>query len=204
MSLIVGQLGRTAQALGRMAEVLDLLRESLHLAVGTGDRLSIGVTLEQLAIAMQASGDEMEARWLLKESIDQFRDVGDTWFLSHALNLAGFFALGVGEDAQAYESFREAGQIAVAAQAPPNILDALAGLAMLFARQGQPEQALELTAHILQNPASGPEAKDRAENLRAELAAQLTPQQMEAVQTEVQADNLEAFVATLLTQVDSS
>ncbi|MCB0155157.1 MAG: AAA family ATPase, partial [Anaerolineae bacterium] len=201
MSLVAGQLGQTAQALGRMAEVLDLLRETLRLTTETGDRLGIGVTLEQMAIAMQANGDVTEGRWLLQESIDQFRDVGDSWFLSHALNLAGYFALAAADEAQALDSFKEAGHIAVAAQATPNILDALAGLAMLAARQDQPERALELASHILQHPASSQEAKDRAERLRVELGMQLTPPQPEAIHASGQPQSLERIFKAALDSI---
>ncbi|MCB0165406.1 MAG: hypothetical protein KDI79_14350, partial [Anaerolineae bacterium] len=156
------------------------------------------VTLEQMAIVTQVSGNEAEARRLLAESIDQFRDVGDTWFLSRTLTLAGYLALAVGEVEQAYDLFRQAGQVAVATQAPPNILAALAGLAEWSARGGQPERALEIVLHVLRHPAGTQDAKDRAETLRTELAAQLTPQQVAAIEDRVQAGDFEAMMQEVL------
>ncbi|MCB0176521.1 MAG: tetratricopeptide repeat protein, partial [Anaerolineae bacterium] len=193
ISFIGSHLAHTLQALGRVSEGLGLLRENLRLAIDTTDRLGIGVTLEQMAIATQAGGNEAEARRLLAESIDQFRDVGDTWFLSRTLTLAGYLALAVGEADQAYDLFRQAGQVAVATQALPNILAALAGLAEWSARGGQSERALEIVLHILRHPAGTQDVKDRADTLRTELEEQLTPQQVAAVQDRVQAGDFEAM-----------
>jgi predicted ATPase/transcriptional regulator with XRE-family HTH domain len=197
ISFAAGQLGRTAQVLGKISEVLDLLQESLCLTRETGDRLGIGMALEQMAAATQAAGNQAEALRLLQESITQFRDVGDMWFLAHALNLAGTFALSDGQIVPARESFLEAGRVALAAQSPPNMLDALAGLAALEAQAGRHERALEMTLRILGHPASTQDARDSAENLRAGLLAQLTPHQIEAAQQRAQTMTLDAFVQEL-------
>lgn len=45
---------------------------------------------------------------------------------------------------------------------------------------GNTELALELALYCLQHPSTGPELTGRAVSLRTELAAQLTPQQIEA------------------------
>lgn len=197
ISFISGQLSRAAQALGRTEEVLDLLNESLRLATETGDRLGMGSTLEQLAVATRTSGDEKEARRLLKESIKQFRDIGDMWFLGHALNLQGYFALEAGEDLQARESFRQAFRIAFENQSPPNVLGALAGLAALAVKEGLHEQALVITLFVLSHPAGTQETRSLAEKLRAELEAQLTPEQVEMAQSRARAVTLDSLARDL-------
>jgi predicted ATPase len=197
ISFISGQLSRAAQALGRTEEVLDLLNESLRLATETGDRLGMGSTLEQLAVATRTSGDEKEARHLLKESIKQFRDIGDMWFLGHALNLEGYFALDTGEDHQARESFGQAVKIAFENQSPPNVLGALAGLAALDVKDGRHEQALEMTLFVLAHPAGTQETRSRAEKLRAELEAQLTPEQIQMAQSRARSMTLDSLMQDL-------
>ena len=173
--------------------MLDVLNESLQLATETGDRLGIGTTLEQLAVATRTSGDEKEARRLLKESIKQFQDIGDMWFLSHALNLEGYFVLEAGEERQARESFGQAVKIAFENQSPPNVLGALAGLAALDVKDGRHEQALEMTLFVLTHPASTQETRSRAEKLRAELEAQLTPEQIKAAQSRARSMTLDSL-----------
>ena len=61
-------------------------------------------------------------------------------------------------------------------------LDALAGLATVQAKQGDRQYAFDLLSIVLNHPASLQETKDRADHLRAELEAQLTPAQIEATQ----------------------
>jgi hypothetical protein len=53
-------------------------------------------------------------------------------------------------------------------------------------------------AHVLNHPASSREVKARAERLRVELDAQLSPAQLEAVQARVQARAFAAVVEELL------
>ncbi len=77
-------------------------------------------------------------------------------------------------------------------------LEALVGIATLKAKQGNIEQALELSLIVLNHPASLQETKNRADRLRAELEAQLTPTQSEAIQAHVGDKTLEAVVEDLL------
>ena len=71
-------------------------------------------------------------------------------------------------------------------------------IAAVRAKEGAAEPALELAAYILQHLASSKETQDRAAQLRAELEAQLTPQQIEAAWARVQAKTFDAVVAELL------
>jgi hypothetical protein len=134
----------------------------------------------------------------LKESIKQFRNIGDTWFMAHALNLDGYFALAMGDETQAQESFKRAGKIAHENEAPPNILDALAGLGTLYAHKGICEMALRIVLYILQHPAGTKETKDKVEKLRAELESQLAPEQIEAARSYAHSTSLDAIARELL------
>ena len=194
VSLASGYLGQTAHTLGRFNEVPDLLREGLQAAAETNDRFGIALAGVRMAVAAQAQGNKTGARRLLEESIQHFRDSGDSWFLSHALNLEGKFALASGERAQAYKSFRRAGEVAWTIQALPMLLDALVGLAILESQQGHHEQALEWVIHSLQHTASTQDTKNRAEKLRAELEAQLSSQKIEIVKLHAQSHTLEDVV----------
>jgi hypothetical protein len=80
----------------------------------------------------------------------------------------------------------------------PFALDALAGLASLQTKQGDREHALELLFMVLNHSASSQETKDCADHLRAELEAQLTPIQIEAIQAHAGEKTLEAVVEDVL------
>jgi tetratricopeptide (TPR) repeat protein len=191
ISFAAGQLGHAARAMGQTKELAQILQESLDLATETGDRLGIGMTIEQMAVIAQTDGDVKEARRLVDESIRQFREIGDTWFLAHALNLAGHFALAADEITQAQEGFKQAGSIAYANQALPNILDSLVGLAMLRAKEGCRRRALEMVLFVLDHPSSTWDARERAEKLRAEVEPSLKPNQIEAARARAQSMSLD-------------
>jgi tetratricopeptide (TPR) repeat protein len=198
ISLAAGYLGQTAHTLGRFDEVPDLLREGLQAAAETNDRFGIALAGVRMALAAQSRGNGSVARRYLKESIQHFREAGDAWFLAHALNFEGKLALAAGESEQAEQSFREAGKVALTTQALPMLLDAMIGLAMLDAEQGQPERALLVVMHIVENPSSTHDTKNRSEKLRAVLLQQLTETQIESVKARLQHTSFDSLVHELL------
>jgi predicted ATPase len=197
ISLAAGYLGQTAHTLGRVTEVPALLREGLQAAAETNDRFGIALAGVRMALAAQDRGNDENARRMLKESIQHFRQAGDTWFLSHSLNLEGKVALSAGELAEAQKSFREAGKLALEIQALPIFLDVLVGLATLDAGNRQHERALELVFHILQHPSSTQGTRNRTERLRLELESQLSPRQVEEIKLRSLSITLEDIVQGL-------
>ncbi|MGE5225166.1 MAG: hypothetical protein ACM3PY_22235, partial [Omnitrophica WOR_2 bacterium] len=80
------------------------------------------------------------------------------------------------------------------------VLEALAGLASLQPKRGDMTLALELLLVVLNHPASLQDTRNRANHLRAELEAQLTRQQVEAVRERVRVNTFEAVVEEVLKQ----
>ena len=66
------------------------------------------------------------------------------------------------------------------------------------ASTGDCEQVLALLLIVLNHSASIQETKDRAARLRTELEAQLTPTQIEAIQTQAREKTFDAVVEDLL------
>jgi predicted ATPase/transcriptional regulator with XRE-family HTH domain len=194
LDLLIGVLfSRTAQALGRLAEAHEQLQPGLRYARETGNRWGTALGLEQMALATQAAGDYVEARRLLDECITLYREVGDRWSQSRALTALSWLALTQRDIVQAERCSREALQVAAKAGYTPNVLDALAALAAVRGQQEMRVSALEIALCVLHHQASTQEAKDRAEKLRAELEAHLTPAQREAIRPK----SLETIVAEL-------
>jgi hypothetical protein len=140
----------------------------------------------------------MEAQRQLRASIALFRELGELWSVARALNHLGDAAYMLGDDTEAHRCFLEGLRTALTAQALPVVLDALMGIAVGRVREGLTESALELLTQILSHPSSSQESQDHAGRLRAEVVAQLTLQQVEAVQARIRATTFEAVVAELL------
>jgi hypothetical protein len=66
----------------------------------------------------------------------------------------------------------------------------------MLARAGETERALEFSTYVLNHTASTQDAKDRADQLRANLESQSTRQQIEAVRA--QTKTFEAVVEEIL------
>ena len=192
-------LSRTMQALGRVAEIQELLQEGLNLAAETGDQLSIGMMLERMAAFKAQTGkDEVETRRLWDESIERFRSIGDAWSISRALNLQGHFALSGGDTIQARASFQQACQVAMPARINAEVLDALTGLVMLEAQAGRHEQIVDWLMSILEHPSSTQDTKNHAAKLYAALEAQLTAEQIEAARSRARSLVLETIEQELM------
>ena len=146
----------------------------------------------------QAAGDNSEARRLIEQSVALQREVGDRWSLSWALNALSQVALTQLDLAEAERYAVEALKTATEAEYTTAALDVLATLAAVRAQQGMSAPALEMTLHILNHPASTQEAIGRAENLHAKLETQLTPQQRETIQQQLEGQSFESVVKEIL------
>jgi tetratricopeptide (TPR) repeat protein len=187
----------TAQALGRLTETQGLLLESLQIARESGNRWGMGLGLEQLAANAQAMGDPAEARRLLGESAAMYREIGDPWSLSRALNALSQLALAQADIAEAESSAIDAFQAARALEYNLNALEAISALAQIHARQGRSLSAFEMALFVLSHSASAQGAKDRAEELRAGLEAQLTREQIVMAQSRVRSMTLDSVAQDL-------
>ena len=68
----------------------------------------------------------------------------------------------------------------------------------MYLQEGEPERVLELSYHILKHSSSTQGAKDRANILRSELMAQLTPTEIETIQDRAGEKTFDAVVENLI------
>jgi hypothetical protein len=104
----------------------------------------------------------------------------------------------LGQAAQAEDAYREALRTAMAAQALPDTLHALAGLAALRADEHHYEAALELVVHIQQQAASRIETRAHSANLQAAIAPKLSRAQVDAVEERMRQRSVADVMAALL------
>ena len=110
----------------------------------------------------------------------------------------GEVVLGLGDFPEAEAHFQKALQIAMERWVPPYALHALVGMAQLRAAVGDKEQALEVAAFILHNPASWQWSKDRVAPLAAELEAELPPETVTAIHNRATEQTLEQIAEALM------
>jgi predicted ATPase/DNA-binding XRE family transcriptional regulator len=189
---------RTKRALGAHAEVEALLREGLTLARELDDRYGIAMSLHGLAQTAHIQGRLNEAHTMFVESSAMFKAIGDPWSLARILYHRGLNSLSLDDSADAQICFHTALQVATEGNFMPPALNALTGLALVQAKQGDEAKALELVLQVLSHPASGSDTQAVATPLRAELEAKLTPAQAQAAQAAVSTQTFEQMVAHIL------
>jgi tetratricopeptide (TPR) repeat protein len=191
-------LSQSALRLGRYDEARVALEESAALNRSVGDRWGVGAAYRGLGVINQAHGEHQQALVMFRKGLDTFTELGGSWWVARVLAEMGRSMLALGNAAEAERVWREALRIATETRGIPVALDVLAGLANLQAKRGKKEYALELLLMVLNHPASFQETKDGAGQLRAELEAQLTSQQVEAAQTRATAKTFEVAVDEIL------
>ncbi len=192
----IAGLSRVLKRLKQLPETELLLQEAYRLAQESGNRLAVGLSLEELAEVAEIRGDMVQARHFCQESITLYRQTGDEWSLSRALNRLG--ALELAANLAARQSFLEALGIAFRGSYSANLLDALYGIAAIEAGEGRALHALELVLPIIDDPSATVTTKDLAEKLRTRLEAGLTEEEIRSAGARAPGETLKDVVQAVL------
>ncbi|MGE5264326.1 MAG: ATP-binding protein, partial [Acidobacteriota bacterium] len=193
-------LGQSALALGRFDEARTALEESVELNISVGARWNLGHAFQGLGAVAQAQGEHQRAADMFHKAVDTFTELGGRFYMAQSLAQMGQSLFALGNDVEAERVWRKSLRIAAEIRGMPAALEALVGLASLRAKRGDAQFALELLLIVLNHPAGLPESKNRAEKLRRELEARLTPQQTRMAETRAQTASLDLVVAQVLEQ----
>jgi len=146
----------------------------------------------------QAQGEHSQALDLFDESLDILTELGVRQDVARVLVEASRSVFALGNDAEAEHGWRESLRLATETQGIFIALEALVGLASLYAKQGNREHALELLLIVLGHPASTRGTQDRAEILRVELKSQLMSHQIQAIQARALKQSFDQVVNQIL------
>jgi tetratricopeptide (TPR) repeat protein len=193
-------LSQSAFRLERYDEARIALEESAALNSSIGFGWGLGAAYRGLGIIAQAQGEHQQAAVMFRKALDTFTELGGSWWVARVLAEMGRSMLALRYESEAARVWREALGIAIDTGGIPVALEALAGFASLQAKRGAKEHAIELLLVVLNHPASFPETRNRAAQLRAELEAQLPSQQAEAAERQAGATTFEAAVEEFLRQ----
>ena len=186
-------LSAAASHLGNYDQAKRWAQESLQISRTVNDRCGIALALRQLGLISLDLGETVRAEALIRQSVSQARTIGDRTLMARALVDLGVVARAAGAHSESKAYFLEALRTSLDTQTIVIAVHALVEIAAIRMEEGAAETALELLAYSLQHPATNREVRERAERLRTELVAQLTPQQIEAVQARAQASTLESL-----------
>ena len=132
------------------------------------------------------------------KAVDTFTELGGLFYIGQGLAQMGRSLFALGNDIEAERIWRESLRIAAEIRGMPVVLEALVGIATLRGKRGETQSALELLLIVLNHPACDQETKSRADHLRTELEAQLTPTQIEAIRAHTREKTFDTIVEDLL------
>jgi class 3 adenylate cyclase/tetratricopeptide (TPR) repeat protein len=169
-------LGIVAKLMGDYQKSRELRQRSLALHVELGDRRGAGLAINGLGEAARMQGDYATAREHYQEASAIFHEIGDPTWEAIVLGNLGHTALAQHDDAAAQGYYHRTLKLIVATGAIPSTLDALAGLAGVLARTGQPERAMQYLGLALNHPGYESDTQPLVDAILAELEAQYPAQ----------------------------
>jgi tetratricopeptide (TPR) repeat protein len=192
-------LSAAASHLGQYEEAKRWAEESLDISQALNHRSGIGDSLKLLGRIHHKLGDTKRAEALVRQSVAQFREIGDRTLVADALVDLGVMTRASGSESKAKQYLLEALHLAIETQTNHTVLEALLEIAEIEMGEGNTELALEVVTHCLRFPSGRREITDRAQALHAELIVRLTPQQIKAAEARAQTRTLENLVQESLT-----
>jgi tetratricopeptide (TPR) repeat protein len=193
-------LGAATYFQGAYAEANELLHMALERSTEIGYQRGAIRTLTWLGDVAEALGDHQEALRRYSMALERSTEIGYQHGAIRALTKLGDLAFALGDHQEALQRYCAALQRSHTEQGLSWVVEALVGTAAIAARQQPPARAVELLTVALRHldRATDKKTRDQAERLVAELAAQLSPQELAAAQERARESTLDAVVATLL------
>jgi len=193
-------LSLSAFNLGRFDQARSALEESLALNLSVGDRWGLGSAYRGLGLVSQAQDDHVQAIAMFEKSLAVLTELGSRWDVARVLAEMGRSVFALGNDFQAERLWYDSLRIAVETRATIIGLEAVVGMASLFTRRGNYEDALELLLIVVDQPACIQETRDRAIQLVSQIENLLTPQETVTVRQRAVEKTFVAITEELLQQ----
>jgi tetratricopeptide (TPR) repeat protein len=191
-------LGFVLCALDQPVEAGNLAEQAVSLAQQTGDRYDLADAYGLLGQVAGCLGQPDRAKALLLKSIGLLNEGGTAKELISGYARLGDLALSLDDTYEAEEYFRKAASIAVCVQTRVSIFGAIAGWANARYRNDDASSALELASFILHDPSVPAAPRAIAQQLRGDLEARLTPEQIAAIEDRTRGRTLEEILRRLL------
>jgi tetratricopeptide (TPR) repeat protein len=174
VALGLNYISPTLIGLGRCAEALASLEESLAICRQNGDRWGVGTAYRFLGLVMLKCGDAQAAQALLRTSLDCFAGFVTGWDIVRSLIYLGEAVAAAGDTGEARRILRDALRQGHEIGSIPLLLEALVVLAELDLQAGAEADALRAAAFVARHPQSIYEARARAAQICAAAESRLS------------------------------
>ncbi len=198
----LSDLGQIAYQRGDYREARARFEESLAISRELDDRVRLAYWLLRLGDLARSEGNDEQARACYEDSLTLYQALGSQFGVPMLLHNLGYIAQRQGRYDEAGNLLLRALQMLPAPQRERERAQCLAGLASLWAAEGQPARAALLFAAAQQvlthNPPATPADQTELERTAATLHGMLGEEEWEALRAQGQAMTLDQAVAYAL------
>lgn len=197
-------LGYALFALGKYSEAEEKFRQSLKLAREVGRQVWARNMLFWLGEITFYMGDYARAAQQYQESLAGAIEIDNLDSIVQNHCALGRLDTAQGKYIEARKHFYAALQTSLPINRPPLILDCMAGIAELFAKEGDLDNAALLATLITGHSASRAKINERAAHLLAQIEADLSSNGLDAVRQRSRALDLGSVAAQLLVDLETT
>lgn len=201
----LNNMGSTYSAENEMTEAIELYEKAHAIAEENQDRRWMGITLSNMGSCYQTLGNYSASKRYYEEALHLFRIVDEKRWVMVSLAELSDTLIALDELATARHTLLESLTMGRAYQLTADLLFALSTTARLLKETAHYQQAVTITAHILDNKQWRGDARTRCEPLLETLATMLSPADFAAAQFRGRSTPFAKIVEealTLLTQID--
>ena len=195
MAYYLNDLGNIAKALGNYDQARQHYQAAYDLRNEFDDPEGMAIALNHLAGIALLQNDIQTGENLYRQSLAIYRDIGDRGGLAATLTGLGQAACARHDYQAARQQLQEALQITSQIQFMPLMLAILVSVGELLLHTNRPLLAAELLAFIRRHPAADRVTKDKAQQLLADLSAEIDPDDLAAAIQRGQSSHLESIIA---------
>ena len=190
---MLSKLGLLADAEGDYRAAMRIQLQAHELSAGVGDVGGTGYALNRSSMSAYCLGDYPEALRLARAGYEAFSSGNHRWGVTSALCRLGYAEAALGDAASARRDLGQALELAERGHAQSLTLQALSGVGVLLAREGDDEGAALLLIASLEHPGMSSFYRMVAQPTLDELEARLAPQALAAAREAAASTDLESL-----------
>jgi tetratricopeptide (TPR) repeat protein len=194
---LLNNIGTVQVATKQFEQAEQNYQESAAICRQIGDGAGIAIALMNRGISALNQEDYARAEGYLLESIALYKDNSYPYMETIALQNMGVVAFHLQQYEAAEQYSLGAIRLALASEAMGLVANTLDNIARLRAHDGDYEAAMVLVAFVLHSDLSNQEAKDRTQQLEADLLPTMTAAQVERARENGRSLTLDAILAQI-------
>jgi len=191
---LLSKLGLLSDAEGDYRAAMRLHLRAQELFTCVGDVGGTGYTFSRSSMSAYCLGDYAEALRLARAGYEAFSSVNHRWGVISALCRLGFAAAALGDAEAARRDLGRALELAWRGHAQSLALQALSGVGVLLAHEGDDAQAAELLIASLEHPGMPATYRMVAQPTLDAIVARLAPEALVAAREAAASTDLESLI----------